>query len=83
MKLTGRAVVNVCLTVVSAVSWLTFTYVAALTVHAATTVFARILFALIHILTAALTYTITIQTFRKHVFQYRINVITQIQIHRT
>lgn len=39
----------------SAVSWLTFTHVAPLVVHAMTTVFARVLFAFIYILTTACT----------------------------
>lgn len=39
----------------SAVSWLTFTHVAPFVVYAMTTIFARVLFAFIHILAAALT----------------------------
>lgn len=58
VKLTGCAVVNVRLTVVSAVSRLTYTGVAALAVDAAAAVFARGLFAFVHVLTAACAYIV-------------------------
>lgn len=58
VRLTWRAVVDVRLTVVSAVSRLTPARVAALIVHAAAAISARVLLAFIHIFTAAWTYTI-------------------------
>lgn len=58
MKLTGRTVVDVCLTVVSAISKWTFTRVAATVVYAKATIFTRTLSAFIHILSAALTYSL-------------------------
>lgn len=57
-KLTRWAVINVRLTVVSTVSRETFTGVTARTVHAAATVVAGVLFAFVHIFTAACTYII-------------------------
>lgn len=57
-KLTGGAVINVCLTVVSGVSRQTFACVTALVVYAFTTISAWVVFAFIHILIAALTYAI-------------------------
>lgn len=51
--LTGRAVVDVYLTVVSAVARLTFAHVAPLAVYAAAGVFAGVFLAFVHILIAA------------------------------
>lgn len=51
--LTGRAVVDIYLTVVSAVARLTLAHVAPLAVHAATSVFAGVFLAFVHILIAA------------------------------
>lgn len=56
--LTGRAVVDVCLTVVSAVARLTFAHVAPLAVYTAACVFARVFLAFVHILIAAWSCTV-------------------------
>lgn len=52
LKLTGGAVVDVRLAVVSAVAGLTLAGVAALAVDAAAAVLARVLLALVHVLVA-------------------------------
>lgn len=61
MQLTGRTIINVCLTVVSTVSQWTFASVTAWAVHAVASISAGVLFAFIDILTALFAYTLILE----------------------